>query len=80
MKLPASRLLAAIVWLAAATAFGQSSHRTLQYTFHVIRQFPHDPTAFTQGFAYQGGYFYEGTGLNGLGQSALVMETKRFVN
>ncbi|MBO0910877.1 MAG: glutaminyl-peptide cyclotransferase [Acidobacteria bacterium] len=36
-----------------------------EYTFEVVRQFPHDSSAFTQGLAYSGGYFYEGTGLEG---------------
>jgi glutamine cyclotransferase len=55
----------AIVILWAVAALGQSSHRPPEYTFHVIRQFPHDSAAFTQGFSYRDGYFYEGTGLNG---------------
>jgi len=57
------RLAVAILWTVAA--FGQSSRHAPEYTFKIVRQFPHDSTAFTQGFAYQGGYFYEGTGLNG---------------
>ena len=36
-----------------------------EYTFRIIRSFPHDPTAFTQGFAYRDGFLYEGTGLKG---------------
>jgi glutamine cyclotransferase len=36
-----------------------------EYTFEVVNRFPHDSNAFTQGFAYHGGYFYEGTGRNG---------------
>src|ERR1700686_1453622 len=49
---------------------GQSSHparaqRPQEYTFKVIRPFPHDPAAFTQGLAYRDGFLYEGTGLNG---------------
>ena len=35
------------------------------YTFEVIRDFPHDDQAFTQGFVYHDGYFYESTGQNG---------------
>ncbi len=31
----------------------------------VIREYPHDPEAFTQGLFYLNGYLYEGTGLNG---------------
>jgi glutamine cyclotransferase len=49
---------------------GQSSHaagplRPPEYTFKIIRVFPHDPAAFTQGLVYQDGFLYEGTGLNG---------------
>jgi glutamine cyclotransferase len=35
------------------------------YTFGVVRAFNHDPDAFTQGLAFDGGTFYEGTGLRG---------------
>jgi glutaminyl-peptide cyclotransferase len=35
------------------------------YTFKVVREFPHDPNAFTQGLAYKDGFLYEGTGRNG---------------
>lgn len=38
---------------------------TPSYTYRVVKTYPHDPTAFTQGFEYAGGFFYEGTGLNG---------------
>jgi glutamine cyclotransferase len=41
------------------------SPRPPEYTFKVIRTFPHDPDAFTQGLSYRDGFFYEGTGLNG---------------
>ena len=49
---------------------GQSSNgihatRPLEYTFKIVRTFPHDPTAFTQGLAYRDGFLYEGTGLKG---------------
>jgi len=39
--------------------------RPPEYTFKIIRTFPHDPAAFTQGLVYHDGFFYEGTGLNG---------------
>jgi glutaminyl-peptide cyclotransferase len=53
---------------------GQRSHtpgprRPPEYTFKIIRDYPHDPAAFTQGLVYHDGFFYEGTGLNG--QSSL---------
>jgi glutamine cyclotransferase len=36
-----------------------------EYTFKVVRSFPHDSNAFTQGLAYRDGFLYEGTGLQG---------------
>ena len=52
---------------------GQPSHapgprRPPEYTFKIIRDYPHDPAAFTQGLVYHDGFFYEGTGLNGRSQ------------
>ncbi len=35
------------------------------YTYEVINEYPHDNQAFTQGFVYHDGYFYESTGQNG---------------
>jgi glutaminyl-peptide cyclotransferase len=35
------------------------------YGYHVVRSFPHDPGAFTQGLIVRNGFFYEGTGMNG---------------
>ena len=37
--------------------------------YQVVRVYPHDPQAFTQGLVYLDGFLYEGTGLNG--QSSL---------
>jgi glutamine cyclotransferase len=55
MTRPAYLLLLALP-LAAATP---------QYGVEVIHTYPHDRTAFTQGFEYHDGKFYEGTGLKG---------------
>jgi glutamine cyclotransferase len=35
------------------------------YGYTVVRSYPHDPNAFTQGLEYVDGVLYEGTGLNG---------------
>ena len=35
------------------------------FGYQIVRAYPHDPTAFTQGLQYVDGIFYEGTGLNG---------------
>jgi glutaminyl-peptide cyclotransferase len=72
--LHASRIVTSLVLLSVGIAFGQSSHgdsakHPREYTFEVVHRFPHDPKAFTQGFVYHGGYFYEGTGIEG--QSSL---------
>jgi len=34
-------------------------------SYRIVRAYPHDPDAFTQGLQYVDGAFYEGTGLNG---------------
>ncbi len=36
-----------------------------QYTYRVVKTYPHDRDAFTQGFEYRDGFFYEGTGITG---------------
>ena len=35
------------------------------YGYEVVRAYPHDRGAFTQGLVYRDGYLYESTGLNG---------------
>ena len=35
------------------------------FTYQIVRVYPHDPAAFTQGLQYVDGALYEGTGLNG---------------
>jgi glutaminyl-peptide cyclotransferase len=35
------------------------------FGYQIVRAYPHDATAFTQGLQYVDGIFYEGTGLNG---------------
>lgn len=39
--------------------------RVSNYTYEVIKTYPHDPNAFTQGLVYYQGELYESTGLNG---------------
>jgi glutamine cyclotransferase len=34
----------------------------LRYTYRIINTYPHDPTAFTEGLFYDGGFLYESTG------------------
>ncbi|HXJ89653.1 MAG TPA: glutaminyl-peptide cyclotransferase [Candidatus Binatia bacterium] len=54
--------------LSQSPSSGSNSHAP-EYTFEVVRQLPHDSAAFTQGFTFFNGFFYEGTGRQG--QSSL---------
>ena len=36
-----------------------------EYGYQVVRVYPHDREAFTQGLEYRGGFLWEGTGLEG---------------
>jgi len=66
----------------SATVFYQGQHRKVNntiyfmaskppvvYNYEVVNEFPHDKKAFTQGFEYHNGFFYESTGQ--YGQSTL---------
>lgn len=37
----------------------------ISYSYKIVRRFPHDPNAFTQGLLYDEGYLYESTGKYG---------------
>jgi glutaminyl-peptide cyclotransferase len=43
-----------------------------QYTYKVVRQYPHDPDAYIQGLIYEEGMFYESTGLEGKSSIRIV--------
>jgi glutaminyl-peptide cyclotransferase len=53
----------------AATIPPQPRTATPVYRYQVVKSYPHDRQAFTQGLVYLDGLLYEGTGLNG--QSAI---------
>ena len=42
-----------------------SGSKAPQYGYTVVRSFPHDPKAYTQGLEYFDGFLYEGTGVKG---------------
>src|SRR5687768_6149239 len=42
-----------------------SASKAPQYGYTVVRSYPHDPKAYTQGLEYFDGFLYEGTGLKG---------------
>ncbi len=51
--------------LACVEMPGNTPGKIPSYSYRVVHSFPHHPEAFTQGFAFEDGYFYEGTGLRG---------------
>ena len=62
------RALTGMVLLMASIGFLRVQRPALPvptYTYEVVRSYPHDPNAFTQGLIYRDGFLYEGTGLNG---------------
>ena len=42
-----------------------SVSKATQYGYTVVRSYPHDPKAYTQGLEYFDGFLYEGTGMKG---------------
>jgi glutamine cyclotransferase len=61
---PAAVLVAAVLLVGAAP---QPARRSTAPTWRheVLRSFPHDPEAFTQGLLFRDGFLYESTGQNG---------------
>ena len=47
---------------AAANNNNRTSNAVPQYTYEIVKTYPHDPNAFTQGLVVHNGVFYEGTG------------------
>lgn len=68
----------ALVGAAAARA-GQRERRELSapvYGYDIVKAYPHDPAAFTQGLIYRDGVLFESTGLNGRSSiRKVVLET-----
>jgi glutamine cyclotransferase len=60
----AAAMCAAGGWAGASQRSGAAATPAL-YGYTVVRSYPHDPQAFTQGLEYVDGVLYEGTGLNG---------------
>jgi glutaminyl-peptide cyclotransferase len=50
----------------------QVSSSPLNQTYSVVREYPHDTEAFTQGLVFVDGFLYEGTGLEGHSSLRLV--------
>jgi glutamine cyclotransferase len=61
-----STLLVAVMMGAIGFLAAQRSGKPVQtFGYEIVRSYPHDRQAFTQGLIYRDGVFYEGTGLNG---------------
>ena len=54
-----------VLAFSAATMEAKAHAKTPRFSFRVVKAFPHDPTAFTQGLLFADGIFYESTGLRG---------------
>jgi glutamine cyclotransferase len=73
MPIPLTRQLvvfAAIVAISSLTVSSQGAipptgSRAPKYGYTVVKSYPHDPKAYTQGLEYVGGVLYESTGLKG---------------
>ena len=67
----AVRFLALVLALTSAACLNSQSvnpafsSRAPVSGYSVVRSYPHDPGAFTQGLEFRDGFLYEGTGLNG---------------
>jgi glutamine cyclotransferase len=42
-----------------------ANHQNLHFTYEIVKVYPHDSTAFTQGLVFEDGFLYESTGLRG---------------
>ncbi len=60
-----NRLLVLLIALVSLAGLAPAFAAVPEYGYRVVRAFPHDTGAFTEGLFYQDGYLYEATGLNG---------------
>ena len=58
-------LTTAVAMLVVAAGAGAQRRDTPVAGYQLVRSFPHDPEAFTQGLVFLDGVLYESTGLNG---------------
>jgi glutamine cyclotransferase len=67
LLLPALAALGAVLSVAspAPAQTAPAAPEPQQYTVRIVKTFPHDPKAFTEGLFYDQGFLYESTGRNG---------------
>ncbi len=74
----ASGVLASLVL--ACVAGSAADHSTARYGYRVVKEYPHDSEAFTQGLVFHRGFLYESTGRYGVSTVRKVeLETGRVV-
>ena len=54
-----------IILLFVFSAIITNANDIKNYSYEIVNKFPHDQSAFTQGFLFKDGYIYEGTGIYG---------------
>lgn len=69
-RLLAKSLILSLILIPAGTTGTQ--YQSKFYGYRVVRVYPHDPNAFTQGLIYLGGLLYESTGLQGRSSLRMV--------
>jgi glutaminyl-peptide cyclotransferase len=63
---PTRALMRCVLVAAAALSMNAWAAADIpRYTYRVVKTYPHDPQAFTQGLIFKDGFLYEGTGLKG---------------
>lgn len=65
MRVPGTLQLLTLLALMPAAGGALAAPSIPTYDFKVVRSYPHDQQAFTQGLLYRDGFLYESTGLNG---------------
>jgi len=55
----------ALLFLALFAQIPPAASRVPIYKYTIVKSYPHDPDAFTEGLEYRDGFLYESTGLNG---------------
>ena len=63
--LAAGAIISSVIACGAFSATGQRPAATPTFGYKVVRSYPHDREAYTQGLLYLNGVLYEGTGLKG---------------
>jgi glutaminyl-peptide cyclotransferase len=72
-----ARFLSALIAAVAMGTIGFTAQQppaanVPRFTYQIVRTYPHDPQAFTQGLQFVDGALYEGTGLNGRSSIRIV--------